>query len=286
MQRLVGLLLAAACLRAASPGAAAVPDREALDALRAARTVRLVIDQSYYYRPRNQIQSEPIPEFSLDLAGPVGDVLADAGVEVVGADAAAFDATLRLAIRGDAVGRLYHQGLSGYFYAGAMISGEIVVSAPGIEPWRTPFRTRLMPPLEIRLNFGYEQPSNAPFGEAIAFPGSFLPRFMEVAGLLYGPGPLANVLDSGSLPAQRSAAGALGDLGDPAATAPLVAALADPEPDLRRDAAWALGRIGDPGATGPLKAALSDPDNDVRWFANWALEQIAERAARESVSAD
>ena len=282
MKRLVGFLLAVGCLCAALPGAAAVPDRETLDILRAARTVRLVIDQSYYYRPRNQIRREPIPGFSLDLASLVTDLLSDAGVAVVGADAAAFDATLRLTIRGDAVGRTYREGLLGHFYAGAMISGEIAVWVPGTEPWRTPLRTRLMPPLEIRLNFGYEQPANAPFGEAIALPGSFLPRFMEVAGLLYGPAPLANVLESGSPAARRSAAGALGDLGDPAATGPLVAALTDPDPDLRRDVAWALGRIGDPRARGPLSAALSDPDSDVRWFAGWALEQIEERLSSGS----
>jgi hypothetical protein len=182
-----------------------------------------------------------------------------------------------LFIRGDAVGRQYRDGLSGYFYAGAMISGEIAVWAPGIQPWRTPVRTRLMPPLVIRLNFDYERPANAPFREAIALPGSFLPRFMEVAGQIYGPAPLASALESGAPATRRSAAGALGGLGDPAATGPLVAALTDPDPGIRSDVAWALGRIADPRAREPLSAALSDPDGDVRWFARWALEQIAER---------
>ena len=86
-------------------------------------------------------------------------------MRVVGADAATYDATLTITAQGRALGRIYHRGVTGLLYAGAMLSGEIVFTAPGVPAWRTPFSVRRQPPLEVTINLGYERPANAPFVE-------------------------------------------------------------------------------------------------------------------------
>lgn len=64
---------------------------------------------------------------------------------------------------------------------------------------------------------------------------------------------------------RRTAAAALGRIGSPTSTEPLVAALSNStDPRLQRTAAEALGRIGDPTATIPLLAGLADDDVAVR----------------------
>ena len=74
--------------------------------------------------------------------------------------------------------------------------------------------------------------------------------------------------------AREAAADALGEIGDPKAVEPLIAALKDPDDDVREAAAEALGRIGDPRAVDPLNAALNDPDHDVRQEAEKALARL------------
>lgn len=64
---------------------------------------------------------------------------------------------------------------------------------------------------------------------------------------------------------RRSAAAALGRIGSPTSTEPLVSALSNSsDPRLQRSCAEALGRIGDPTATIPLLAGLADDEIAVR----------------------
>jgi len=63
----------------------------------------------------------------------------------------------------------------------------------------------------------------------------------------------------------------------PAALAPLLAALKDPDETVRAYTVTALGNLKEPAAAGPLMAALSDPgdeDAHVRAFAVEALKAI------------
>jgi len=73
---------------------------------------------------------------------------------------------------------------------------------------------------------------------------------------------------------REAAADALGEIGDPRAVEPLIAALGDPDGDVREAAAEALGTIGDPRAVGPLTAALKDPSGGVRQEAEKALARL------------
>jgi HEAT repeat protein len=94
----------------------------------------------------------------------------------------------------------------------------------------------------------------------------------NVAGLI---GALRYQKDSGASP--RAASRALGEIRDPRAVEPLIAALR--EDKVRRDAVEALGQIGDARAVKPLVAALSDLDWSVREVAGEALAHIGPPAA-------
>lgn len=72
---------------------------------------------------------------------------------------------------------------------------------------------------------------------------------------------------------RANAAAALGELGDPEAVEPLIAALDDHSPLVRARAAEALGRLGESNALAPLAALLGDADREVRDAAAEGLSQ-------------
>ena len=257
-----------------APASAAPPDEALLAHIGSARTVRIVVEQRYRHTGRSLAGTKPIQGFRLPFSDVAVDLLGAAGVGVVGADAARFDATLRIVAQGRALGYFYFDGVEGYLFTGADLAGEIVFTAPGLPEWRTPFAARRPPPLKVSLNFGYQNPANAPFLQVFNASTSFVARMMAVVGTAYGAAPLVAVLDWGEPVARMFAARALGDVRDPAAADALIVLLTDRDPALRREAAWSLGRLGDRRAAPALIAALNDSDLDVRWFAKWALERI------------
>jgi HEAT repeat protein/energy-coupling factor transporter ATP-binding protein EcfA2 len=78
---------------------------------------------------------------------------------------------------------------------------------------------------------------------------------------------------------------ALGNIRDTRAVEPLSAALCDPDTSVRWAAAEALGRIGNPHAVEPLIAALRNPDAGVRWRVAKALGNIRDTRAVEPLIA-
>lgn len=82
---------------------------------------------------------------------------------------------------------------------------------------------------------------------------------------------------------RRSAAVALGEVGDRSAVAALAKALSDGDAGVRREAAKALGCIKDGAATGGLIGALSDGDANVRFYAAYALGEIKDTKAAEGL---
>jgi len=66
----------------------------------------------------------------------------------------------------------------------------------------------------------------------------------------------------------------LGNIGDPLALEPLIAALKDPASSVRQDATKALANLGSAKAIEPLRAALNDPNEQVREDAKYALSRI------------
>ena len=78
---------------------------------------------------------------------------------------------------------------------------------------------------------------------------------------------------------RRSAAAALGRLGDNRAVDPLIEALSDDDSDVRDAAVKALGRLGDKRAVDPLIKALSDKDWHVRRSTAEALGRLGDKRA-------
>ena len=85
---------------------------------------------------------------------------------------------------------------------------------------------------------------------------------------------------------RKSAAEALGKLGDPKAVAPLIHALKDEDWRVRMGAADLLGKLGDPKAVDPLIDALDDKYKvDVGVTALEALRKIGKPAVRPLINA-
>ena len=83
---------------------------------------------------------------------------------------------------------------------------------------------------------------------------------------------LTNILADGIDVHRCAAARALGSMGLPESTGPLIKALLDEDPDVRTDAAAALGEINDPATAAKLmENLLGDPDSDVKRAAIKAL---------------
>ncbi|MGD2089209.1 MAG: HEAT repeat domain-containing protein [Candidatus Aminicenantes bacterium] len=78
---------------------------------------------------------------------------------------------------------------------------------------------------------------------------------------------------------RRSAAAALGEIGDPKAVDPLIEALKDKGNLVRDSTVNALGKIGDPKVVDPLIEALKDRDYGVRRSALKALDKIGDAKA-------
>jgi len=82
---------------------------------------------------------------------------------------------------------------------------------------------------------------------------------------------------------RKSAAWALGEIGDVKAVDPLIDALKDEEEEVRQSAAYALGKIGDAKAVDPLIDALKDEEGEVRERAAWALGEIGDGKAVDAL---
>ena len=63
----------------------------------------------------------------------------------------------------------------------------------------------------------------------------------------------------------------------------LIVLLRDPQPDTRRTAALSLGKISDPQSISALVAALSDPDEEVRQWSTWALGNLGSSLTNEAI---
>lgn len=88
---------------------------------------------------------------------------------------------------------------------------------------------------------------------------------------------LIRILRDGGSADRMAAAADLAALG-PAALAPLLSALDDPDPRLRMWAAYTLGMIGDAGAVPALMQALEDTDPGVAKWAAAALRRVRDAA--------
>ena len=97
---------------------------------------------------------------------------------------------------------------------------------------------------------------------------------------------LVPMLDDADADVRRAAAHALGQIGSPGTAVPLAEALARPDQPLlvRRSLAAALASAAHPDAQPVLLAALADPDPQVRGYAAEALGHIGNEVAYERLA--
>lgn len=250
------------------------PDAEALAILGAAKVVRVVVDETYGYRQRSSVSIDPIEDLELPFTEFAVDLLVGAGARPVGRDADAYDATLTIEVSGEALGTLYFDTEARFLYTGAQIRGALTMTAEDADPYRIAFVGQINRMRRVERDLGYQDPTNAPFIEAMTAPGSYVDHIVELVGTVYGAPALAAALTDGDARLRPTAARVLGDLGDPAAIGALVEVLADGDDEVRWQAAWSLGRVGDSAAIEPLIDALDDRHPDVRWFAVWSLNAL------------
>lgn len=96
--------------------------------------------------------------------------------------------------------------------------------------------------------------------------------------------PLAAALHDDDACVRRVAAPLLGRITDPRAREALQSALNDARPETREAAATGLGYTDDHGMVAPLITALRDGEAGVRTAAAWALGQIEDHRAVEPLS--
>jgi len=247
---------------AASPRGAAVE---------AVETVRVVVEQDFVYRERTSIEAKPIPSFELPLAELAVDLLVGAGADVVGPDATAYDASLHIIARGEALGLLYADADARYLYTGANVRGALAFQRGGTSVMDSAFVGQINRQRKFERDLGYDDPANAPFDSALRAPGSYMDRLVELIGAVYGAPALASALLDGDPRLRPTATRVMGDLGDASVVPDLIGALADTDDAVRWQAAWSLGRLGDRRAIAALIEALGDRHPDVRWFSAWSL---------------
>jgi HEAT repeat protein len=251
--------------------------KEQLEAFRSAKTVRILVQQSYG-------EAEGVScRFFEKLTRKVLEDYAQC--EVVGLDDEEFDLTIKINATGQALSKAYKYAylqnkttMYDYprlFYPGATISGTIELEIQGIPPYTRTFSGVNEPPETLRDDSQY-WPSKAPFEYLYWY---FLPKLLEITGEIYGIDCIIAAQnesirsDSIEMYFRGSAIKALKNIGD-RAVEPMIAALNDENENVRIFAADVLGEIKDSRAVEPLITALRDENVEVREKTVSALGKI------------
>ena len=236
------------------------------------------------------------------------------GLKVVGSDAKVYDATLRIEVKGKALGATYAQSI--YRYTGAVLSGEISFETAHTTLYKGYFRGEKKVPSLIAEPIAerrYKTPDEAPFSEAFSA-SDFTDKLIDMVVELYGseglifscvyavaqplgplpPPPKEEAEASGkwevailkpvpSMVLRWKAEKLLDNIGDKRAVVEaLIVALKDEDSYVREGATELLREIGDKRAVvEPLIVALKDEYWAVREEAAEALGEIGDKRATE-----
>lgn len=266
---------------------------------RAAKTARIVVNESYEHAPGVKLSFEQTTRAILKYVG----------LSVVG-PAEVADVTFQIEATGSPLSRNYQEPSyrrSGIvLYKGAIVRGSLNISAGNAKPIIRSFYGKIDPPATIfDTQIGNsDSPANAPFASAfISGKTTFLDILGQLLTDIYGPSQVATAfIDDHSYvhgigleallqeePGQavKISVGAIRDpttrkAGSaalftiaskiPKALDPLLDASRDPDPKVRSETMFALAQIKDPRAAAALITAISDTD---KWVRISAVNRIA-----------
>lgn len=238
----------------------AQPTQKQLEVFRSAKTVRVLVNQSY----------GDAKDVSLPFKDVTKRLLGYAGIRIASADSKTYDITIKIQAQGQVKGTYY---LNQYHYSGASLSGSISFISQDCPPYKKAFSVDIYPPTIITSK--YPTPSSAPFKGAFYESGSFLSKFIEMIGVVYGKNCIVMAsLSDKDWRLRSNAAEILGSKRDPEIIKPMIEALNDKKSLVRRNAAEAMGDIDDPMVIEALIVALRDIDYDVRRLASDSLAKI------------
>lgn len=235
--------------------AKAQPSKEQLKAFHSAKTMLIMVDQSY---GKAESVSLPFEDVTSRLFSEYGGLT---GLEP-STTAKNYDVTLMIQADGEALGADYGKS---HCYSGVSLKGTIGLQMQGISDYDKPFDAFITPPLILRGPCSVV-PFGAPFDKA--FREGFLPKVLELLYEIVGPNALLAALQDEDSDVQSGAAKVLGTIKDTSTVYPLITVLQDDSHYLkvRIEAAVVLGKIGDGRAVGPLVATLKLKDVDRPWL--------------------
>lgn len=243
---------------------------EQIKAFRSAKTVRVLVNQSF--GDATQV-SLPFEELTQQL-------LKDSGLSIVESNTTDSDLNLKIEAKGKALSAFYSG--SGLLYTGASLKGIISFKMEGAPIYQNSFYSKIEPPTNIFAG-KKRGPSQAPFSLAFDNPNSFVEKFMVIIRDIYGIDALIAALRYDQIKIQgysyyrfkANAVKAISETKDPRVIKILLDAYNNKKSDLfRSEIVEALGKTKDPRAVDTLIIALKHPGPAVRWEAAKALGKI------------
>ena len=185
MQLAAYILLTGALSQSAGQREFALPEGQ-LAALRAARVVRILVEQDY----------GGAKAIVLPFEEPARLLLQFAGLRISDGDIPSDGLTLRISVAGHALSARYGPSGGLPVYSGARLSGTISLEVAGSPSLTRSFSAEKPPPssLMVYSQVRISTPSDAPFAEAYLFPGSFLPVLVHTIAEIYGTDPLVDAV--------------------------------------------------------------------------------------------
>jgi bilin biosynthesis protein len=265
------------------------PSEEQIKAFRSAKTVKIMVNQSYgsvenVYLPYKEITQK---------------LCESAGLKIISNDTADYHLLINIHSSGRAKGKWYEHRDQypprtregrGYHYTGAEIKGVISLSYKGMVNYSKNFSSKVKPPSKIysKSYSEYIDPSSAPFEKAFRKSDSFISKLFELASDIYGHDCLIPFLEQETheeyggqiltpMGYQHRAIDTFIKIGEPAISS-LIKAIHHDNREIRYNASKSLGLIGKT-AVDTLLVTILDGDPIVRSHAAYALGLTKNRKA-------
>ena len=265
-----------------------------VDALRAARVVRIVLEPS-------GAMAEADPQHLEDIQNALRVVFECAGVKTVPSDATAFDASLVIEMKGYPLSASYavkpkregatvthHETL----YTGASVEGKIRLDVPSLPAHVEEFKGMTLPAPRVYSVEHSRDPADAPFHVALGY-SSCLSKVLQLVARSYGPDPLVRAFSCGRM----SWGGTVSErnrfhwdaldtvLRNDAACGVLLAALHHEDVRLRRGAVEALSGLTSLPTAGdgdgiPYFSSPSVSESYHQWI--WERTPVAQKTLQDS----